>query len=566
MRLRASAALVIASLLFLIPATPALALLGWPAGSLKVDLQVERLGGASRYETAVAIARAGWPGWSGMTHVVVASGEDRAFADPLAAGSLCWAYDAPLLLVRGTDVLPVTATALQAIKTTNGGIKIIVVGGAGAVSAEAFDQLGDVVGAENVERLEGANRFDTAAAIAERVSMVSVETSRAVPESVLVANGDDGAGFVDALSLSAVSARTGVPILLVTRNLVPDATRAALAARPGHEVIVAGGTAVVSGPVYDVLGATGRWAGANRYATAVEVAKNARARGWLEAEVAGFAASVPDALAGAISIGRSGGPLLYVLPKALVQPTAAYLAASDGVLTEGRIFGSTGAVSASVQDQLAGAPTQPVMLSPMNAAYLAGKAPFRGVVGVNTAELRLYRNNVLVATLRPGAYSTADFGLIATAADRVTYRVDAVNEAGETSSWAKTYTRLSYPAGTTSIVIDKSEFRLYLVKNDVLVAVYPVATGRPSMETPVRLWKVGAKYVTDPSSVYGPRKMRLYKWTGTTFVSTGYLIHGTNQPWVIGTKASHGCIRLYNSDVLALYPQVPIGTMVQTRE
>jgi lipoprotein-anchoring transpeptidase ErfK/SrfK len=60
--------------------------------------------------------------------------------------------------------------------------------------------------------------------------------------------------------------------------------------------------------------------------------------------------------------------------------------------------------------------------------------------------------------------------------------------------------------------------------------------------------------------------MRLYRQSGSSFVRTGYLIHGTNEPWVIGTKASHGCIRLYNKDILDLWPRVPLGTIVQTRE
>ena len=65
--------------------------------------------------------------------------------------------------------------------------------------------------------------------------------------------------------------------------------------------------------------------------------------------------------------------------------------------------------------------------------------------------------------------------------------------------------------------------------------------------------------------MYGPRKMRLFRLRGGRYVFTRYGIHGTNQPWVIGTKASHGCIRMYNRDVLELFPQVPMGTMVYTR-
>ena len=40
-----------------------------------------------------------WPADEHVSDVVIASGDDAAMADPLSAGGLCWAYNAPLLLV-----------------------------------------------------------------------------------------------------------------------------------------------------------------------------------------------------------------------------------------------------------------------------------------------------------------------------------------------------------------------------------------------------------------------------------------------------------------------------------
>jgi len=118
-------------------------------------------------------------------------------------------------------------------------------------------------------------------------------------------------------------------------------------------------------------------------------------------------------------------------------------------------------------------------------------------------------------------------------------------------------------------VIDKSSFKLYWVKNKVLVKAYPIAHGKVNWSTPERVWRIDAKYHTSPGSVYGPRKMRMFKRVATSrgyrYVFTAYAIHGTNQEWVIGTRASHGCIRMYNKDVREPFPQVPMGTMVVTR-
>lgn len=42
-----------------------------------------------------------------------------------------------------------------------------------------------------------------------------------------------------------------------------------------------------------------------------------------------------------------------------------------------------------------------------------------------------------------------------------------------------------------------------------------------------------------------------------------YLIHGTNKPWGVGQRVSHGCIRLYPEDIARLFPEVPEGTAVR---
>jgi lipoprotein-anchoring transpeptidase ErfK/SrfK len=61
-----------------------------------------------------------------------------------------------------------------------------------------------------------------------------------------------------------------------------------------------------------------------------------------------------------------------------------------------------------------------------------------------------------------------------------------------------------------------------------------------------------------PGNPLGARAMHL----GTTV----YRIHGTNQPWTIGTKISSGCFRLVNVDVADLYDRVPVGTKVVVRQ
>jgi lipoprotein-anchoring transpeptidase ErfK/SrfK len=40
-------------------------------------------------------------------------------------------------------------------------------------------------------------------------------------------------------------------------------------------------------------------------------------------------------------------------------------------------------------------------------------------------------------------------------------------------------------------------------------------------------------------------------------------LHGTNEPWAVGTDVSHGCIRVYNSVITRLAHELPLGTPVR---
>lgn len=61
-----------------------------------------------------------------------------------------------------------------------------------------------------------------------------------------------------------------------------------------------------------------------------------------------------------------------------------------------------------------------------------------------------------------------------------------------------------------------------------------------------------------PGNPLGARA--LYLWQGNK--DTLYRIHGTFEPWTIGTNVSSGCIRMINQDAIDLYSRTPIGTKV----
>ena len=102
--------------------------------------------------------------------------------------------------------------------------------------------------------------------------------------------------------------------------------------------------------------------------------------------------------------------------------------------------------------------------------------------------------------------------------------------------------------------INISAKTLSVYQNGVLIKEYPVATGKPTTPTPIGNFTVINKQL-NPGGPYGTR------WLGLSI--KGYGIHGTNAPESIGTAASNGCIRMFNSDIEELFDITNTGTAVR---
>lgn len=130
-----------------------------------------------------------------------------------------------------------------------------------------------------------------------------------------------------------------------------------------------------------------------------------------------------------------------------------------------------------------------------------------------------------------------------------------------------------------TIVIDTPNRFLYLVMANGKARRYGVGVGKPGFEwagshkvtrkTEWPTWTPPKEMITreaakghylpafmegGPANPMGARAMYLG--------STLYRIHGTNQPWTIGSNNSSGCIRMRNEDVTDLYERVNVGTTV----
>jgi hypothetical protein len=230
------------------------------------------------------------------------------------------------------------------------------------------------------------------------------------------------------------------------------------------------------------------------------------------------------------------------------------------------IDSSPAVTSAPLSVRMYATPRRPLLNAWTWGAMTGRKLRLRVKVSSQTYYVAFYVNGKLIrkASVKPNAVN--DLGVVAMPKVSNQLLLRAGNAAGSAVvSWR--FKQFAYPSKwKTCIVVDKSDLRLYWIVNDQMVKSYPVACGRPSLPTPNAIWRVGIKYYTDPSSAFGPRKMRLFRQRGGSYVYTGYGIHGTNYPPSIGTYASHGCIRMYPRDVIELFPQVPLYTLVKTQE
>jgi lipoprotein-anchoring transpeptidase ErfK/SrfK len=106
------------------------------------------------------------------------------------------------------------------------------------------------------------------------------------------------------------------------------------------------------------------------------------------------------------------------------------------------------------------------------------------------------------------------------------------------------------------IIVDLSDRKLYLLDGNSVVRSFPVGIGKMMTKTPAGDYSIVNKHA-NPGGPFG------VFWLGLS--RPHYGIHGTHDPSSIGREVSHGCIRMYNEDVLRLAALVPIGTRVTIR-
>lgn len=149
--------------------------------------------------------------------------------------------------------------------------------------------------------------------------------------------------------------------------------------------------------------------------------------------------------------------------------------------------------------------------------------------------------------------------------------------------WRRQYVKFNSPEPHGTVVVDTRNHFLYVIFANKTALRYGIGVGRqgfkwygraqilrkarwprwvPPPEMRKRQPELPLAMEGGPENPLGPRALYLYDGKR----DTGYRLHGTTQPWSIGSDVSSGCIRMFPEDVIDLYSRCPIGTRVLVLE
>ena len=212
---------------------------------LGMKMTVTRLGGVSRYETAKLIAERVVGKLGGAFDGTAFAATGANFPDALAATPLAASKVWPIYLVHPSAGAPIAQ--MQADGVTDA----LITGGTGAVSQAAQAQLEAAFGSASIERLDGADRYATAVAVAT----YGVNEAGLAWDWLAIATGQN---FPDGLTGGLVPARKSSVLLLTRTDSLPAVTANTLDAQADWiaDVYFLGGTGAISHKTRNEVAAT----------------------------------------------------------------------------------------------------------------------------------------------------------------------------------------------------------------------------------------------------------------------------------------------------------------------
>jgi surface protein len=318
-------ATVIASLLAFTPVPQ-------PAGASGTDTAAP----FQRLLSAVDVARTvGGGSLRGLDQVIVVT--DKSPADALIAAGLAGYLDGggqtgrtAIVLTNPESLSADAAETLRGSDVSSG--EVIVLGGEAAISSQVHDQIAKATGwsgknTNPVQRIGGADRYETAAAVINHVRSRGGDQLPGSYRTVVVTNGEQ---LTDAFTAGGLSYRSGHAVILSPQDALPPSAQLAMRTLRANCAIVIGGPDALSEAVYsqslELTGTTGctphRLDGDNRYDTAARAAQHVMDTNGAVSQVV-IAADSHSAMAAPLT--GDDRALLLTGPDELPEPTLAWL-------------------------------------------------------------------------------------------------------------------------------------------------------------------------------------------------------------------------------------------------
>ncbi|MGV8983996.1 cell wall-binding repeat-containing protein, partial [Clostridium sp.] len=303
----------------------------------KAEVNVNRLSGANRIETSIAIAKEQYTVTKPEAIVLATA---NGFADALAGSGLAYKYNAPLLLTNKTvsnskSVLEYITTSLS--KTKN----IYILGGTGVVSSEIEDYL--TLQGYKIIRLGGENRYETNQKIVDYLNITK-------GTSMVIATGND---FADALSISSIADIKGLPVLLNSKDSLSASVRSYITNLQPTTIYIIGGTGVLSSNIEtQIKNLNGkitivRLGGVNRYETSMNIMEYFNLTTTTVTVATGV--DFPDALSGSVLAARKNCSVLLVDNKDITKQKDLL---NKQKITNVIVFGGEGVISKDIATSL----------------------------------------------------------------------------------------------------------------------------------------------------------------------------------------------------------------------
>lgn len=198
-----------------------------------MGLQVQRIAGNSRYNTAIAIAEENQKLTKKTPkEAILVNGEQ--FADSLSIASYAGENNIPIYLTNGNSLTSATKAKLTAAE------KVTIIGGNLAVSSEVENQLKKA--GVKTERIFGTSRYDTAVAVAQRFHD---DASTAIVASGMV--------FPDSLVGATLAIKYEAPIILTKSDSLSSGAFNFMTEMDPERILVLGGNIAVNNAIFDTI-------------------------------------------------------------------------------------------------------------------------------------------------------------------------------------------------------------------------------------------------------------------------------------------------------------------------